>query len=94
MDHFKRVCPFCDKQFIHPFHAKRHVQNEHKAGKFQCTFCEKLFQSKQAHSYYEKLKHLDAERFVKCILWEKEFGSEVTLKNHLKYAHTDKKTES
>ena len=94
IDYFKRVCPFCDKQFIHPFHAKRHVENEHKSKKFQCTSCTKVFQSKQAQSYHEKLKHTDDGRIVKCNLCEKIFGSEVTLKNHLKYAHSDKKLES
>ena len=93
-NYFKRVCPFCDKQFIKAFHVKRHIENEHNGGKFKCVSCERVFQSKQAKSYHEKLKHSTTKSPLQCQTCEKNFGSEVSLNAHLKYAHSDERPES
>ena len=78
-DYFKRVCPFCDKQFVQSYHAKRHIENEHTKGKFACSNCDKLFQSKQAKTYHETLKHaITGLEVLQCKRCEKTFGSEVS----------------
>ena len=93
--YFRRVCPFCDKQFVLPYHAKRHIENEHKKAAFKCNFCEKVFQSKQAKTHHEAVKHSASNNSLhQCQTCKKNFGSEVTLKSHLKYAHTENKQES
>ena len=92
--YFKRVCPFCNKQFIHPYHAKRHIKNEHKEAPFKCSHCEKKFQSKQAKAYHEAANHSSSNTSShKCQTCGKKFGSETNLKSHMKYAHSDKKQE-
>ena len=42
-NYFKRVCPFCNKQFIRASHAKLHIKYEHEGAKYKCDFCEKAF---------------------------------------------------
>ena len=93
-NYFKRVCPFCDKQFIQPNHVKKHIEYEHNGVKFQCSTCEKVFNSKQAKSYHEKIKHSTTKSTIQCQHCKKTFSSEVTLKAHLKFAHSDEKRES
>ena len=97
VDYFRRVCPFCNKQFILPYHAKRHIENEHKKAAFKCSYCEKVFQSKQAKSYHETVRHVASNSNTslhQCQLCKKMFSSEINLKSHTKYAHSDKRQES
>ena len=94
--YFKRVCPLCDKQFIQPYHMKRHMENEHKKAKFSCDYCRKFFQSKQAKLYHERLKHSTSKDtdLLECKKCEKSFTSEVNLKSHMKYAHSEERHQS
>ena len=47
-NYFKRVCPYCNKQFIRASHVRSHVKYAHEGKKFKCGFCEKVFNSPQA----------------------------------------------
>ena len=93
-NYFKRVCPFCDKQFIRSIHMKKHIEYEHDGAKYKCNFCERAFNSHQAKTYHEKLKHSLNLTSVHCEKCKKTFASEVSLKVHLKYVHSDKRRES
>ena len=93
VQYFKRVCPFCDKQFITASHVKKHIEYEHNGAKYSCDFCERMFNSNQAKSYHERLKHSTTKTSLHCEKCQKMFGSEVSLKAHLKYVHSDVRRE-
>jgi hypothetical protein len=94
MDYFKRVCPYCDKQFITASHVKKHIDYEHNHVKFNCGTCNKTFNSQQAKTYHEKVKHSPTESVVQCDVCKQKFGSDVNLKSHLKYVHSGERKES
>ena len=93
-EYFKRVCPYCDKQFITASHVKKHIDYEHNQVKFKCGTCNRTFNSKKAKTYHEKVEHSPTESFVQCEVCKKNFGSEVNLKSHLKYVHSEERKES
>ena len=90
-DYFKRVCPICDKQFITASHMKKHIKYEHEGEKFKCDYCNNVYNSQQAKSYHERLKHTPTQSQVHCAMCKRSFGSEVALKSHMKYVHTSQK---
>ena len=87
-NYFNRVCPHCNKQFISPTHAKKHIDYEHKGKKHKCSLCDKMFNSKKAKEYHEQLKHSMDRSSLHCDVCQKQFTSEVTLKSHVKYVHS------
>ena len=87
--HFRRVCPYCDKQFLGANEAKRHIQNKHVGNHpFKCDKCLKVFDSVGGKEYHEKCKHSSLEQSVSCHICKKGFAADVSLKAHLKYAHS------
>ena len=93
-EYFKRVCPYCDKQFITASHVKKHIDYEHNHVKFNCGTCNRTFNSQQAKTYHEKVKHSPTESVVQCDVCKQKFGSDVNLKSHLKYVHSEERKES
>ena len=92
--YFKTVCPHCDKQFMRVNEVRRHIQSEHKGHHpFKCTKCDKVFNSAGGKEYHEKFKHLTPTPTVSCDICKKNFLSEVSFKAHLKYAHSEVKSE-
>ena len=93
--YFKTVCPHCDKQFMRVNEARRHIQNEHEGHHpFKCSKCDKVFNSAGGKEYHETFKHSTPTQTVSGNICKKNFLSEVTLKAHLKYAHSEIKSES
>ena len=72
------------------------MENEHKKAKFSCGYCRQFFQSKQAKLYHERIKHSTSKDtdLLECKKCEKSFTSEVNLKSHMKYAHSEERHQS
>ena len=91
--HFlKSVCPYCNAKFCDPYFKKKHVEFEHESvAPFKCDKCSKGFHSKQAKEYHEKVKHTDINRREKCDICGTTFTAQVSLTNHMKYAHSEER---
>ena len=88
--YFRTVCPYCDKRFCEPFHAKQHIESKHEkeCGSFKCDQCEKGFLSLKAKEYHETTKHSASQVSISCDLCDSTFSSKVNLKSHTKYVHS------
>ena len=94
-DHYYRsVCPYCNKRFCEPFSAKKHIEFEHGNAPFKCEVCIKSFHSKKANDYHDSVKHSSVDMSVKCSICEKVLASEISLKAHIKYVHSEKRLHS
>ena len=94
-DHYYRsVCPYCNKRFCEPFSAKKHIEFEHGNAPHRCEVCIKSFHSKQAKDYHDSVKHTSVKISVKCSICEKVLASEICLKTHMKYVHSDERVHS
>ena len=93
-NYFKRVCPFCDKQFITASHVKKHTSYEHNNGKIDCDFCEKRFSSQQAKKYHERICHSQTRSKVTCDQCQSTFSSHHNLLAHQNNVHIGKRCVS
>ena len=93
--YFKTVCPHCDKQFMGINEVRRHIKHTHDGHHpFKCGQCDKVFNSAGGKEYHEQFKHSSPVQPVNCDSCKKSFKSDVALKAHLKYAHSEVKSES
>ena len=89
---YKAVCPYCDKKFIEQYQKKKHVEKEHKDKKLKCFECEKSFQCQQSLDYHKLSNHTaNAPKSHSCNICNKSFIAKVTLKNHIKYMHSEER---
>ena len=59
VQYFKRVRPFCDKQFITASHVNKHIEYEHYGAKYSCDFFERMFQFKSGKVIPREAQTLD-----------------------------------
>ena len=90
----KSVCPHCDNKFCEPHFRKKHVEFEHGNAPFSCDYCSTKFHSKQSKEYHEAVHYLPAGPKEACPICEKEFSATVSLRNHVKYVHSEVREHS
>ena len=88
-DHFKTVCPHCDKMFQDQYARNKHIEFEHQKRPYTCDHCEKTFHAKQSKDYHELIYHTKSQHLEKCNICDKTFAAKVTLRNHQKYVHSE-----
>ena len=92
--YYRSVCPHCDKRFCEPSAAKKHIEFEHNLAPFKCDPCAKTFHSRQAKEYHDTAEHSTAEVSEKCNMCGKLLASKISLRNHMKYVHSDERKYS
>ena len=70
------------------------MEFEHGNAPFSCDYCSAKFHSKQSKEYHEAVHHLPAGPKEACPICEKEFSATVSLRNHVKYVHSEDREHS
>ena len=94
MHYLHSLFPYCDKRFCGPYFAKKHIEFEHKLAPFNCEQCTKTFHSKQAKEYHYNVQHSTSKFSEVCNICGKELASKISLKNHMRYVHSDERKHS
>ena len=89
--YIRSVCPHCDRQFCDPSTRKKHVDLEHNKSPYSCAICNKTFHVKQSMEYHNIHHHSSQNQSEMCVLCDATFTSTVSLKNHVKYVHSDER---
>ena len=72
----------------------RNTEFEHNLAPFKCDPCAKTFHSRQEKDYHDTAEHSTAEVFEKCNMCGKLLASKISLRNHMKYVHSDERKYS
>ena len=92
--YFRSVCPHCDRRFCDHSTRKKHIEFEHKKAPYKCDVCNKTFHAKQSKEYHDIHHHSAQKQSEKCSICDASFTSTVSLRNHLKYVHSEDRNYS
>ena len=90
--YIRSVCPHCDRQFCDPSTRKKHIDLEHNKAPYSCAICNKTFHVKQSMDYHNIHHHSSQSQSELCGLCDATFSSTVSLKNHVKYVHSEERS--
>jgi uncharacterized C2H2 Zn-finger protein len=85
-------CTLCGRHYKLKEYLKVHMKIAHQGLKYNCQLCPKSFTTWGGRRMHLHLKHFNLNPDFECDICKQLFPSELTLRTHLRQAHTTKKT--
>ncbi|CAG9789652.1 unnamed protein product [Diatraea saccharalis] len=84
--HYRNVvCHVCDAGFVNSNILSNHIPT-HKKGEFECTFCDKIFDTSLKQKAHEKVVHKQVV-WNKCGICDEKFRNHATKEQHMAAMH-------
>ena len=85
----EKVCYFCDMILPNSLSVEHHIESAHDDVTL-CHICDQMFDTRQELKFHKLLTHRVAKVWHNCDHCSETFGSEISLKKHVKTSHTTK----
>ena len=83
------ICPECPYETRHFTKMKNHVDSKHRGVKYQCSHCEKIFNTDSTLRGHRIAKHGPPKPMVHCEYCEYSSTEKMLVKSHTKSVHLD-----